>query len=120
MDYIITPAWFYWVRVAQTVNLTVSILAGLLGLACLGLAAIRMAMVGEYDEEEPEVKTVKRLLKIVFPLTILFVILAIFVPSKETLIEMQVAKFATFDNARLTIDAVKNAVDYIISTIKGG
>lgn len=118
MDYIISPSWFYWLGIAQTVNLTATVLAGLLAVACGVLMSIRIAMLNNYAEEEEEVKTVKRLLKIVVPLTVLLWILAIFVPSKETLIEMQVAKFATYENAQWTVDAVKDAVDYIVQAIK--
>ena len=41
-----------------------------------------------------------------------------FVPSKEALIEMQVARFATYENAEWTLDTVKAAVDYIVESIK--
>lgn len=120
MDYIILPSWFYWLGVAEIAHIMSIVLTMLLGVACSVLAILRISMFYDYSEEEPEVKTVKRLQKIVLPLTVLFLILAIFIPSKETLIEMQVAKFATYENAQLTLNAVKNAVDYIISGVKGG
>lgn len=39
-------------------------------------------------------------------------------PSKETMISMMVAKFATHTNAQLTVDAIKGAVDYIVKAIQ--
>ncbi len=42
----------------------------------------------------------------------------VFIPDKQTMIEMLVAKTATVENAEWTVDAVKQAVDYIVSAIQ--
>ena len=49
---------------------------------------------------------------------ILSALVCIFVPSEKTLIEMQIAKIATHNNVNLTIDKIKEIVDYIINGIK--
>lgn len=41
-----------------------------------------------------------------------------FIPSRETLIGMQIARFTTVENAEWALDAVKSATDYIVSAIK--
>ena len=41
-----------------------------------------------------------------------------FIPSGETLIEMQIARFTTVENAEWALDAIKSATDYIVSAIK--
>ena len=46
--------------------------------------------------------------------TIVFGLIVIFAPSKQTMIEMLVAKYATVDNAEWTADALKSLVDYIV------
>ena len=45
-------------------------------------------------------------------------IIHVFIPSRETLIEMQIARFTTVENAEWALDAVKSATDYIVSAIK--
>ena len=42
----------------------------------------------------------------------------VFIPNKQTIIEMMIAKKATYDNVSWTIEQVKEAVDYVISAIK--
>jgi hypothetical protein len=39
-------------------------------------------------------------------------------PSDDTLIEMMIAKQATYDNAQWTLETLKSAVDYIVNAIK--
>ena len=39
-------------------------------------------------------------------------------PSEKRLIEMQIARFATVENAEWALDAIKSATDYIVSAIK--
>jgi hypothetical protein len=50
--------------------------------------------------------------------SVISIIAAIFIPSREALIEMQVAKFVTYENAELSIDAVKSIIDYIINAVQ--
>ena len=44
--------------------------------------------------------------------------IAIFLPSKETLISMMIAKYATKENLGMTVEGIKSAVDYIMDAIK--
>lgn len=62
----------------------------------------------------------KKLLNKILVPTIICLMLSIFLPNKETLIEMQVAKIVTVDNVKLTFNAVKEAVDYIIQAAQQG
>ena len=107
--YIIDPAWFYWIGVVDymkslmTIVAVVSILAG-------GL----MLLFTIIDDDNSISK--KILLKTAIAGAVCFVI-AVLIPSKETLIAMQVAKYATWENANWTVDAVKEAVDYIVNAL---
>ena len=47
-----------------------------------------------------------------------FDIIYVFIPPRETLIEMQIARFTTVENAEWALDAIKSATDYIVSAIK--
>ena len=47
------------------------------------------------------------------------VLISIFIPRKQTSVEMLVAKTATFDNVNWTVQQVKEIIDYIVSALKG-
>ena len=116
MDYIINPSWFYWIEVSDCIK-GCAIAAAII----LLIAAIVLAFVAKMDDDfgEDRSATAKRKV-LIYCLVALAVCVAviIFVPSKQTLIEMMIAKKATYDNVSWTIDQVKEAVDYIISAIK--
>ena len=49
--------------------------------------------------------------------SVIFCAMAIFVPNKETLTQIMIARYATYDNASTVIQAVQNAADYIIEMV---
>lgn len=125
MNYIINPSWFYWLNVLDALKVTtfVSIILCTAGVVILTIFAIVYYTDGyRYRENDPDWKMYLKLksiiLKILLPALIVFLLVGIFIPGKQTLIEMQVARFATYENAEWTLDTVKAAVDYIIESIK--
>lgn len=107
-EYIINPMWFYWINVVDAVRLIT-----IIGLCLSAVGTIPLA-IGVFVEEDDEyIKPLK------IAVTVLAVCLlsVVFIPSKGTLIEMQVAKYATWENAEWTVDAIKDAVDYIVNAI---
>lgn len=113
MDYIINPMWIYWIHVLDGLKILNMVLTGI-AIGCtliLGITWISMSM---SDEEE---KSVLKWLRIFFFCALGFVTIAIFIPSKETMIEMLVARFATHSNIAFGVEQVKEIVDYIIMTL---
>lgn len=106
--YIIDPVWFYWVNVATGIKIVAIVSAYVSLIACIPLA---ITVYGEEDDDY------LKLLRVTMVVAVLSILGAIFVPTKETLIEMQIAKYATWENAEWTVDAVKDAVDYIVNAI---
>lgn len=116
MDYIINPSWFYWIEVADYIK-GCAIVAAVI----LLIAAIVLAIVAKTDDdfmEHEDAKKKRKVMAICLVALALFSVVGIFVPSKQTLIEMMIAKTATHDNVSWTIEQVKQAVDYVISAIK--
>lgn len=111
--YIINPARFYWVDVVDAVKCfaIVSAIILLLGAGLVGF----MFMDDVFADER---KRFGKIIPKVAIVGVIFLLAAIFIPSKETLIEMQVAKYATWENAEWTVDAIKDVVDYIANAIK--
>lgn len=114
MNPIIDPMWFYWLSVCDAAKWTCVIIAGIMAFASIVIFPIW------HDElfGEEEHKLFKKTLTIVITSTILVTALAVFIPSKQTMIEMQIAKLATYDNAQWTVDSIKGIVDYVIEAVK--
>ena len=119
--------WFYWLsvvdRACQLVR-TAAILLVILS-AALFIAAAFCKYAAVYqnavDEECFEYATgvkMQRIATAVAAVAAILFIIYVFIPSRETLIEMQIARFTTVENAEWALDAIKSATDYIVSAIK--
>ena len=51
-------------------------------------------------------------------ISLVTLIISLFIPSKETLISMMIAKYATKENLSMTVEGIKSAVDYIVNAMK--
>ena len=110
--YIISPAWFYWVNVIDVVK-CFAIVSAIILLLGAGLVSL-MFMDDVFTDER---KQYSKILPKIAITGVIFLLAAIFIPSKETLIEMQIAKYATWENAEWTVDTIKDVVDYIADAI---
>ena len=111
--YIINPAWFYWVNIADGIKIIMSLLA----VASL-VASFLSALISLDDTDTATSKKFEKMALKMFIVAIVCIILSLFIPSKETLIEMQIAKYATLENAEWTVDAIKDVADYIANAVK--
>lgn len=53
-----------------------------------------------------------------FIVSVTAMIISIFIPSKETMEKMMIANYITKNNLEITVDAVKQAIDYITEALK--
>lgn len=125
MTYYINPMWFYWINVVKGIKDIVFYIMLLIIIAtasCVVIYLINIASINDYpdcsDGERETNKKILKAFKLLIPLIVIFALFLVFIPSKNTLIEMQIAKYATVENAESSVEAVKNAVDYIISAIQ--
>jgi len=117
MNYIIDPMWFYWISVINCSKFfafcldTVCLIGAVVSFCC------HFDAYGVWTREDDAKKLMKlcRIFLVAFAVLSLFII---FVPSKRTLIEMMIARTATKQNAEMTLDAIKSAVDYVINAIQ--
>lgn len=59
-----------------------------------------------------------RFLIIPAAIAIVSILMLTFLPDKETMIEMTVAKYATRDNVAWSVDQIKSIVDYIVQAMQ--
>lgn len=113
MDYIINPMWFYWISVVDDLKMTALILAIVTGVA-VGIASTFLLCDDINIFEDHMILGVSGVL-----LFIASVIALIFIPSKQTLIEMEIAKHATYSNVESVKEQIKDAADYILDRLEG-
>ena len=117
MEPIIAPSTFYWINVISTLS-TISI-----SLFIFNAAALVIALIGVIDfiiENEFKGDFRKLCKKIIIILTIIttvFGLSCVFIPSKETLIAMTVAKYVTSDNIEAIGGTVEDSISYITSEV---
>ena len=117
-DYIINPMWFYLLQVVdgvQGVFFVVAILSAIVLIVC-GIIAFAL-YVDDCCECESD-----RIIKCLKPTVLILVVsmlLVVFIPSKQTLIEMEIAKHATYSNVESVKEQIKDAADYILDRLEG-
>lgn len=117
MTYIINPSWVYWLNVLNTAHIIVDIIAVLSGMGSAALIFGLMLMYDDYvgTDTYTQLWRAAKILSIIFIITLLG---AIFIPSYETMLTMKIAELATKENVSLTVQQLKEIVDYIIEAIK--
>ena len=125
MNYIINPSWFYWLGVVNSMR-GFMLAAFIVAIILIGVSLILILwntdMIREFPnmcaDERKAVIFFTKVLKIAIGVCVVAALFLVFVPSKDTLIEMMIAKQATYENATWTVDALKNAVDYVVQAIQ--
>lgn len=120
-NYIINPSIFYWMNVCNSVKI-LSIILTVFGIVSLTIAAgyYFINYYEFYDDEDEDEDWIrfKKLVKTLVIITIVFTLLSIFIPSKETLIQMQVAKLATGENVEIVLQKITDVTKAIIESMK--
>ena len=129
MDYIINPWWFYLVQVLDTAK----ILLLFIGIFPFGIGAAlwfykREDMYDACDEDDcrryysckgsyNRDKKQLKLYKYAAIIGAVMISISILLPTEETLIKMQVAKFGTYPNAEKVLEVIDDKTDALIDAI---
>lgn len=108
MNYIIQPSVFYWIHVIY--GLKVFFIT-----ASIFIPVIILLISLFWDDCGADEKRIRRLIRVLIVIFVISVIGAIFIPNKETMIEIILAKVMTVENTTWTLDTVRKAVDYIVA-----
>lgn len=115
-NYIIDPMWFYWLQVADDVKFLSALVGSIGGIVA---AAFWLWAVGSGEVDFEEGKRVAKTAKRYAIMFCLIFIIGIFIPSKQTLIEMEIARHATYGNVDSIKEQIKDAADYILDKLEG-
>lgn len=110
MDYIINPWWFYFVQVSGTLIDLFCIIGALIFTAGATLWSI------EFFCRDSDKKLIARLKRVCIIGAVIF-ILGTLIPTEDTLIKMQIAKFGTYSNAEKVLEVIDDKTDALIDAI---
>ena len=115
MDYLIDPMWFYWIHVMDTARTLVAVL---FGVSLFAVCILAGCVWGDWCDTDEQAKSCRMWFVFMTVFAALMGLSLIFTPDKNTLIEMQIARYATKQNAEVAIEAIKSATDYVIEAIQ--
>jgi len=142
-NYIIDPDVFYWINVLSLMQTAFAVISGFTLTAFIALFVTYIyKRYGLSEPEKPdkdsrydmeryqrEMRNYKndlndlRMIKKYMMITLLsgglMILVSIFIPGKQTSVEMLIARTATFDNVDWTVQQVKEVIDYIVSALNG-
>lgn len=110
--YIVDPMWFYWISVVDNVKIVLLIIASIIGCTLLVTIIATIADCDDSDEFWQEFKKCKGLQLAAF--TVCLILIVCLMPSSETLIKMEIAKHATYENATIAIEKIEEVAKEII------
>lgn len=115
MTYIIDPAWVYWMNISNSLKIMMIIIGALLTLSFIIIVPISFF---DADDEGELWQRHRKAFMAWAVLALTMILIGVFIPDRQTLIEMKVAELATRENVMLTVDQLKEVVDYIVNALK--
>lgn len=134
-DYIINPWFFYILNVVSSLRGVLIAIVSISGFGTVAWIVGNIIMTANEsfnivrteedgtqilvreDSDYRSGKEVTRFCKKFIWMFIVFSVLLIVVPPQETILEMMIAKHATYTNAGLALDTIKEACDYVVNAI---
>ena len=116
MDYIINPWWFYLVQMCGTLIDLFCIIGTLIFAVGAFLWLMNYLEIFERDSDK---KLLARL-KYICIIGIVMFVLGTLIPTEDTLIKMQIAKFGTYTNVEKVLNVIDDKTDALIDAIGNG
>ena len=120
MEPIISPFFFYFINLVDNVwgvSIAASVVSGVV------ICVLLVCCVCESDSECDSFNNIyneryKKITRRSILICVVSVAICLFVPSKETMIEMAIAKNVTAQNIELAKDSIKGVIDYTIESVE--
>lgn len=115
---IVNPWLFYVMDVCYYVKFFAGVMTFLTGVAfCFMVVVYFICMIDESEFDKKLKKNIENIAKRMIGLFVIFTLLYLFIPEKDTILLMQAAKLATTDNVNAIFEALKNAMNYAVSVL---
>lgn len=112
MQYNIEPMWFYLISVAERTRTAVLIVF------CFILFAALFIVPFLASNDDFTFSTVKKIYVFLSVAAFVCLVIMVLVPPREVLIEMLIAKHATYENADLVIKSIETFTNYVIEKLQ--
>ena len=117
MDYIINPWWFYLVQMCGTFKCMFYIFGAIIIFIGTVLFVGKYIEVVFYESDCDSDKKMFARLKRACIIGVIVFILGALIPTEDTLIKMQIAKFGTYTNAEKVLKVIDEKTDALIKAI---
>lgn len=117
MTYYIDPIWFYLTNVSSGMKEFLCIL-GCIALVTSVLGFICWAVDINITDLDDDEKRIFNLFKKIIITCFISIFIGIFVPSKETCIEMMIASQVTHENVAATKEEIYEIIDYVTDKVR--
>ena len=121
---IVNPMWFYYLQLVEQAGFICAVVTVMFGAIIIcGLIFHIVTYINEYDmsftDEEitPLSTRIKSFIKVPMTLFIIALIIGAVIPTKETLVSMKIAEYATYENVDIATEKIKDITDYIFEKI---
>ena len=114
---IVDPMWFYWISVIDNVKIVLSVMAFIIVCGLIIATIIMATECEDIDEFRQAFKKLKGAR--IWTFTVCLIIMICFMPSSETLIKMEIAKHATYENTTFAIEKIEEVAKDIIHELHG-
>lgn len=112
------PILFYLVDVADDIE-TVSIIALIFAIiAVIATVCTYLSLDDDWSDEAELKESAKAAMKSELIVILVAIGFIVVIPSKETIYEMLIAKYATAENADKLLEGIKSATEFIIEKAK--
>ena len=116
MNYYLSPVWVYIYGLVD--NVSACALGVIITSVIIMIVAAIVYFVSFYEQKTETAKSAAVWLKRSVAVAAVACVVNMLIPSQDTLIYMQVAKFSTPENVETVVETMKNTVDYVVGTIK--
>ena len=121
---IVNPMWFYYLQLVEKADFICFMATVVFGaIIIIGLIFHTITYLDEYDisftDEEitPLPERIKSFIKVPMIFFIIALIIGAVIPTKETLVSMKIAEYATYENLDIATEKIKDVTDYIFEKI---
>ena len=102
----------------HTIDTIRTTLVLVMALSGVGSFVLLGAWMGDWCYDEDDTKLCRKWCIKTAVIAAVCLIAVVFVPNKQTMYAMLIAKMATVENVNITVDGIKGIVDYIVEAAK--
>lgn len=111
---IVDPMWFYWLQVCDSIRWFL-LIASIIVISVDMLMA--PALCESYGDERRKFRNIMIAL---FVFGLVLIMVGLMIPSKETMIQMEIARHVTYESTESVIQTITNTASYLLEKLTEG